>query len=71
MVIAPEHPLLEKLTSPENVQTVKDYVKSVASKSDLDRTDLAKSKTGVFTGAHAVNPVNGKKFRYGLPTTFS
>lgn len=61
MVIAPEHPLLEKLTSPENAQAVKDYVKSVASKSDLDRTDLAKSKTGVFTGAHAVNPVNGKK----------
>lgn len=49
MVIAPEHPLLDKLVSPEQEKEVKAYVKSVASKSDLDRTDLAKNKTGVFT----------------------
>ncbi len=61
MVIAPEHPLLDKLTSPENKEAVAEYVKSSASKSDLDRTDLAKNKTGVFTGAHAINPVNGKQ----------
>lgn len=61
MVIAPEHPLLDKLVSAENRAAVADYVKSVASKSDLDRTDLAKNKTGVFTGAHAINPVNGKQ----------
>lgn len=61
MVIAPEHPLLDKLVSTEQEKEVKAYVKSVASKSDLDRTDLAKNKTGVFTGAHAINPVNGKE----------
>ena len=60
MVIAPEHPLVEKLTSPENKAAVGEYIKSSASKSDLDRTDLAKNKTGVFTGAHAINPVNGR-----------
>ncbi len=61
MVIAPEHPLVPKLTSPERRKEVEAYVKSVSSKSDLDRTDLAKDKTGVFTGAHAINPVNGEK----------
>ena len=60
MVIAPEHPLIDKLTSADRKQAVEDYKKSIASKSDLDRTDLAKDKTGVFTGAHAINPVNGK-----------
>ena len=61
MVIAPEHPLLPKLVSPERKADVDAYVKLVSSKSDLDRTDLAKNKTGIFTGAHAINPVNGKK----------
>lgn len=61
MVLAPEHPLVGKLTSPENRAAVDEYVKHSASKSDLDRTDLSKDKTGVFTGAHAVNPVNGKR----------
>lgn len=60
MVVAPEHPLIEKLTTPENKAAVADYQKKVASKSDLDRTDLAKEKTGVFTGAHAINPLTGK-----------
>jgi len=59
MVIAPEHPLVDRLVSPEMKPQVDAYRKMVASKSDLDRTDLAKDKTGVFTGAHAVNPVNG------------
>ncbi len=61
MVIAPEHPLVDELVSPENRQSVEDYRKAVSSKSDLDRTDLAKDKTGVFTGAHAINPVNGRQ----------
>ena len=61
MVIAPEHPLVEKLTTPENKEAVASYIKSAASKSDLDRTDLAKNKTGVFSGSYAINPANGKE----------
>ncbi len=60
MVIAPEHPLLERLTAPEQAEAVRDYCQRAARKSDLDRTDLAKEKTGVFTGAYAINPVNGE-----------
>ena len=61
MVIAPEHPLVPELASPENKEAIEAYKKAIASKSDLDRTDLAKDKTGVFTGAHAINPITGKK----------
>jgi len=61
MVIAPEHPLIGKLTTPENKKTVEDYIRATSLKSDLDRTDLAKDKTGVFTGRFAINPVNSKK----------
>lgn len=61
MVIAPEHPLAEKLTTPENRAAVAEYVKKAASKSDLDRTDLAKDKTGVFTGSYAINPLTGRE----------
>ena len=60
MVIAPEHPFVERLTLPEHAEAVGDYCRGAAVKSDLDRTDLAKEKTGVFTGSYAVNPVNGK-----------
>jgi leucyl-tRNA synthetase len=60
MVIAPEHPFVERLTTPEQAQAVKNYCESAARKSDLDRTDLAKEKTGVFTGSYAINPVNGQ-----------
>ena len=60
MVIAPEHPLVDRLTTPENADRVKDYCATAASKSDMDRTELAKVKTGVFTGSYAINPVNGK-----------
>jgi len=58
MVIAPEHPFVERLTLPEHAQAVKRYCEEAARKSDLDRTDLAKQKTGVFTGSYAINPVN-------------
>ena len=61
MVIAPEHPLVQKITTAENKAKVDAYVKAAASKSDLDRTELNKDKTGIFTGAYAINPVNGKK----------
>ena len=61
MVVAPEHPFLEKLVIPEKVDEVNAYVEAAAKKSDLDRTDLAKDKSGVFTGSFCINPVNGEK----------
>jgi len=61
MVIAPEHQLVGKITTPGNKKQVDEYIKLSSLKSDLDRTDLAKEKTGVFTGRLAVNPVNNKK----------
>ncbi|MBO6001808.1 MAG: leucine--tRNA ligase, partial [Spirochaetales bacterium] len=61
MVISPEHPLVGKLTTKDNEKAVKDYIAQAAKKSDLDRTDLAKEKTGVFSGSYAINPVNGKE----------
>ena len=61
MVVAPEHPLLTKLVVPEKADEVKTYVESAAKKSDLDRTDLAKDKSGVFTGSYCINPINGEK----------
>jgi leucyl-tRNA synthetase len=61
MVIAPEHALVEVITTPAQKAAVKEYCEAASRKSDLDRTDLAKEKTGVFTGACAVNPVNSEK----------
>jgi len=61
MVLSPEHPLVEKITAPDQKQAVNAYIEAAARKSDLERTDLAKEKTGVFCGAYAVNPVNDKK----------
>lgn len=61
MVLAPEHPLVKKITTPEQKSAVEAYVTAAANKSDLERTELAKEKTGVFTGAYAVNPVNGRR----------
>ncbi len=58
MVLAPEHPLVEKLTLPEHRKEVERYIQQAASKSDLARTDLAKGKSGIFTGSYAINPVN-------------
>ena len=60
MVLAPEHPLVDKLATPEQRDAVAAYRAAAARKSDLERTDLAKDKSGVFTGAYAVNPVNGQ-----------
>ncbi len=60
MVLAPEHPLVDRVTTSERRESVAAYREAAARKSDLDRTDLAKTKSGVFTGAYAVNPVNGR-----------
>ncbi|WP_099362230.1 leucine--tRNA ligase [Fredinandcohnia onubensis] len=60
-VLAPEHPFVDKITTPEQKEVVNAYLDKIKSKSDLERTDLAKDKTGVFTGAYAVNPVNQEK----------
>ncbi len=60
-VLAPENELVKEITSPEQKEAVDAYVKSIESKSDLERTDLNKDKTGVFTGAYAINPVNGEE----------
>ena len=61
MVVAPEHPLLGQLVVSEKKDEVEAYVLAAAKKSDLDRTDLAKDKSGVFTGSYCINPVNGEK----------
>lgn len=60
-VFAPELDLVNEITTPEQKQPVEDYKKLAASKSDLERTELNKDKTGVFTGSYAINPVNGKE----------
>ena len=61
MVLAPEHPLVASLTTAEHQPAIAAYQKLAAAKSDLERTDLAKDKSGVFTGAYAVNPANGAR----------
>lgn len=60
-VLAPELDLVREITTPEQKVAVEAYIEETAKKSDLKRTDLAKEKTGVFTGAYAINPVNGKE----------
>ena len=60
-VLAPEHKLVDKITTPDRKEEIEAYKKICASKSDLERTELNKDKTGAFTGAYAVNPVNGNK----------
>jgi leucyl-tRNA synthetase len=61
MVLAPEHALVAQITTDAQRAAVEAYVRAASMKSDLDRTDLAKEKTGVFVGAHAINPVNGQR----------
>jgi leucyl-tRNA synthetase len=61
MVLAPEHHLVDSITTPEQRAAVEAYKIEAASKSDLERTELAKTKTGVFTGAYAINPANNEK----------
>ncbi|MEK7384599.1 MAG: leucine--tRNA ligase, partial [Elusimicrobiota bacterium] len=61
MVLAPEHPLTAKLTTPARKSAVEAYVAAAKNKSDMERTELQKDKTGVFTGGHAINPANNQK----------
>ena len=61
MVMAPEHPLVKKIVSNEQKEAVKKYIDEAAKKSDLDRTELNKEKTGVFLGNYAINPANNTK----------
>jgi leucyl-tRNA synthetase len=61
LVLSPEHKLVAEITTPEQAAAVKQYQAFASGKSDLERTELAKEKTGVFTGAYALNPVNGEK----------
>ena len=61
MVLAPEHPLVAQITTAEQRTAVEEYIAAVSSKSERDRQDASREKTGVFTGAHAVNPVNGAR----------
>lgn len=60
-VLSPEHELVSQITTPEQKQLIEDYIKQAASKSDLERTELNKDKTGVFTGSYAINPVNNEQ----------
>ena len=60
-VLSPEHPLVKKITTTEHKEEVEAYIAKAASKSDLERTELNKEKTGAFTGAYAINPVNNKR----------
>lgn len=61
MVLAPEHPLVDRITTAEHLAAVEGYREKTRAKSDLERTDLAKQKSGVFTGAFAINPANGER----------
>jgi leucyl-tRNA synthetase len=61
MVLSPEHPLVDRLTEPSRMARVRAYQDAARRKSDLERTELSKQKTGVFTGAYAINPVNGNR----------
>ena len=61
MVLSPEHALVPRITTPEQAAAVKAYQEAAARKSDFERTEVAKTKTGVFTGAYAVNPVNDER----------
>ena len=60
-VLSPEHPLIDKITTSDCKQAIDEYKKQCALKSEMERTELNKDKTGVFTGAYAINPVNNKK----------
>ena len=61
MVFSPEHPLVDKITTPEQKAAVDEYKLQAARQSDIEREAVDKEKTGVFTGAYAINPVNGER----------
>ena len=61
LVLAPEHPLVDKITTDSQKDDILSYVNEISKKNDLQRTDLNKDKSGIFTGSYAINPINGKK----------
>jgi len=61
MVLSPEHPLVEKITTPDRITAIREYKLLASRQSDIERESLSKEKTGVFTGGYAINPVNGEK----------
>lgn len=61
LVLAPDHPFVDQLTTPDQRHIVQEYQLQAIAKSDLERTELTKDKTGVWTGAYAINPANGEK----------
>jgi leucyl-tRNA synthetase len=61
MVLAPEHPLVKKLTTPDRSDSVHDYIHQAARRSDIERETVDREKTGVFTGGYAINPVNDER----------
>ena len=61
MVVAPEHDLINDLTTEDNKDAIEDYIKKSSLKSELERTELSKEKSGVFTGSYGINPINGKE----------
>ena len=61
MVLAPEHPLVKKITTPEQLAQVEEYIAQAARQTDIQREATDKEKTGVFTGGYAINPVNGAR----------
>ena len=61
MVLAPEHPLVDKLTTPEQHESVHEYIHEAVRQTDIEREALDKEKTGVFTGGYAINPVNDER----------
>ena len=61
MVFSPEHPLVDKITTPEHKAAVEEYKAQAARQSDIEREAVDKEKTGVFTGAYAINPVNNER----------
>ena len=70
-VLAPEHPLVLDITSGDELEIVKAYIEQTKQKTDMDRGDLNKDKSGVFTGTFAINPINGKKSsQSGLPIMY-
>lgn len=69
MVLAPEHPLVARITTDQQRAAVDAYVQQAARMDEIQRGAADKEKTGVFTGAYAINPVNGARVRSGSPTT--
>lgn len=69
-VIAPEHPMVDEITTPECKAAVEAYREEANKASDIDRLSSVREKTGVFTGAYAINPINGARCRFGSPTMY-